>query len=331
MLRPATPSLFGRMCLGYLLVESRKLQEWRRFGEQGLGVHVDTDSRSTLIFRIDDYQRRLIVQDGPAEDVAAIGWELADENALELALSRLKARGVEVKTVAGGEAERRGTDRFWSFIGPKRMQFELFAKPVLTRVPLSMRASGFVTGEGGMGHLAITTRNPEAMQAFWREIFDARLSDHIEERLNGVNLELTFLRLNERHHSIATAATKGVRLNPLRTQIHHLNLQTASLDDVTEGYRRCRELGYKIASAIGQHPNDREISFYVESPSGFEVELGWNPIVVADEETWQPTIYQGISLWGHFPESLSTSVKLKQFGRGLVSLAKSEYVVGQKR
>ena len=42
-------------------------------------------------------------------------------------------------------------------------------------------------------------------------------------------------------------------------------------------------MGFAIANAIGQHPNDRELSFYVASPSGFEVELGWNPIVVTEE------------------------------------------------
>ena len=129
---------------------------------------------------------------------------------------------------------------------------------------------------------------------------------------------------------MALAATRGMRMNPLRTAIHHLNLQAASLDDVTEAYRRMRGMGYAIASAIGQHPNDRELSFYVASPSGFEVELGWNPIVVdaQAESAWQPAHYQGISLWGHFPESLTLGAKLGQMGRGLASLARKEYTVG---
>jgi Glyoxalase/Bleomycin resistance protein/Dioxygenase superfamily len=161
-------------------------------------------------------------------------------------------------------------------------------------------------------------------------MINARLSDTIEDKLNGVTLELSFLRLNERHHSVAIAATRGTRMNPLRTAIHHLNLQARSMDDVTEAYRRKRGTGYTIANAIGQHPNDRELSFYVASPSGFEVELGWNPIVVTEEaeSRWQPGHYQGISLWGHFPESLTLASRLGQMGRGLVSLARKEYTVG---
>lgn len=318
-------SLFGRVKLGYLVVESLKRDEWQRFGAEGLGLHLDVLDSDTLAFRVDRHQRRIIVRNGPAEDVAAIGWQVADAAALQMALARLERIGIEASEGTAHEAALRGVQGFWSFAGPKRQQYELFVQPVTTPAPLTMRASGFVTGESGLGHLAITTRRPEAMQAFWRYLFDARLSDGIDDAINGIKLDFVFMRLNERHHSIATAATRGVRMDPLRTKIHHVNLQVASLDDVTEGYLRCRALGCKIANGIGQHPNDRELSFYVASPSGFEVELGWNPIVVHEDPVWKPAHYHGISLWGHFPESLTAATKLSQFGRSLLSLTRKEY------
>jgi 2,3-dihydroxybiphenyl 1,2-dioxygenase len=323
-------SLFGRVSLGYVVVESRNLPEWRRFARDGLGLHADAIDGSALALRIDAHRRRIVVRDGAAEDVVAIGWQLHDEPALELALARLRSARLDVREVTGAEATERGVERLWAFDGPKRLRFELFTRPLLADQPLDMKASGFVTGCMGLGHFAMTTREPEAALRFFRNTFDARLSDTIEDKLNGVTLELSFLRLNERHHSVALAATRGKRMNPLRTAIHHLNLQAKSLDDVTEAYRRMRGMGYAIANAIGQHPNDRELSFYVASPSGFEVELGWNPIVVTDEDEarWQPGHYQGISLWGHFPESLTLGAKLGQMGRGLASLARKEYTVG---
>jgi len=324
------PSLFGRISLGYVVVASRRLPEWRRFASDGLGLHADTLDRSTLALRIDAHQRRIVVRDGAAEDVVAIGWQLHDEPALTLALARLRAARIDVHEVAGAEAAERGVERFWAFDGPKRLRLELFTRPLLDDRPLDMLSSGFVTGGMGLGHFAMTTREPEAALRFFQRTFDARLSDTIEDKLNGVTLELSFLRLNARHHSVALAATRGTRMNPLRTAIHHLNLQAKSLDDVTEAYRRMRGMGYAIANAIGQHPNDRELSFYVATPSGFEVELGWNPIVVTEEAErhWQPGHYQGISLWGHFPESLSLSSKLGQMGRGLASLGRKEHTVG---
>jgi 2,3-dihydroxybiphenyl 1,2-dioxygenase len=323
----AQEGLFGRVRLGYLLVESQRLDEWQRFAADGIGMHVDRIGHDVLALRIDSHERRVVVNRGPAEDVAALGWQVDDDERLRLALERLHRLRVEVREIADERAALRGVERYWSFVGPKGLASELFVAPRLSSRSLEMRASGFMTGAGGMGHVAISTREPEAMQRFWQAVFDARISDRIEERLDGVQLEITFLRMNERHHTLATAATRGRRMNPFRTQIHHLNFEAATLDDVGEAYIRCKKLGYGMANGIGQHPNDRELSFYVVSPSGFEVELGWNPIHV-DERTWQPTVHHGISLWGHRPENLTARVRLGRLVRGLTSLARPEHLAG---
>ena len=324
-------SLFGRMRLGYVLIESRRLEAWQRFATEGLGLHMEAASDGALVVRIDDRQRRIVVRPGPAEDVVATGWQMDDDEVLGLALARLRAMGLRLERLLNVEATLRGIEEGWRCRGPKGTFIELFTEACARRTdtPLHMRASGFVTGASGLGHMAITSREPEAMERFWVEAFDARLSDRIEDRLSGVTMDFAFLRLNERHHSIAIASTRGLRLDPLRTSIHHLNLQAASFDDVVQGYRQCRALGYPIASAIGQHPNDKELSFYVQSPSDFEIELGWNPLTVSeeDEPTWQPGAYQGISLWGHFPENLTAGLKARQFGRGLLSLTRREQQV----
>lgn len=319
-------SIFGRLRLGYLLAESSRQDAWRRFGADGLGVHVNAPGDGTTVFRIDDRERRVIVRPGPAEDVIAVGIEL-DKEALEMATARLHACGIEMSEGSGEEARLRGVERFVRIVGPKGQWFELFDKPRKTDRPLSMRASGFVTGDGGLGHMAITTREPEAMLAFWRDIFDARVSDTIDDKLDGLQLDFTFLHVNSRHHTVAIAATRGVRMDPLRTKIHHLNLQVASLDDVTEAYTRCRSHGFTIANAIGQHPNDRELSFYVETPSGFEMELGWHPLVVPPDKPWPVGKYHGISLWGHFPESHTLGTTMNRAARGIGSLFNREHVV----
>lgn len=322
----AIGNLFGQVRMGYLVAESNRQEAWHRFAEEGLGLHVDQAEAGSLALRVDDHQRRIIITKGPAEDVVALGWQLATQAALDLALSRLRSRGAVITPSTIEEARSRGVETFWRVMGPKGLALELYTAPVLTSAPLLMKSSGFITGDAGVGHVAITTRHPQAMQAFWREVFDARISDYIEDRIDGINLDFTFLRLNERHHSIATASTRGVRLDPLRTCIHHMNLQAASLDDVTQAYLRCRAMGCEIANSIGQHPNDKELSFYVATPSGFEIELGWNPIVV-QEDNWQTTVYQGISLWGHRPENLTMANKLGRFRNGITSLARNEYTI----
>ena len=182
-----------------------------------------------------------------------------------------------------------------------------------------------------MGHLAITSKEPEAMLGFWKKYFDARLTDHIEARISGLNLDIEFLRLNPRHHSVAVAATRGKRLDPIRTRVQHVNLEVASLEDMTNAYLRCRKLGFKVAMGVGLHTNDKDLSFYVVTPTGFQIEVGWNPVLVEDEVNWQPMVHQGISLWGHQPKDQTLGDKLREMRCAVGSLFRNEYTVPQNK
>ena len=126
------------------------------------------------------------------------------------------------------------------------------------------------------------------MRGYYNTVFDARLTDYIDETISGIKFKIRFLRVNQRHHSVAIAAVNRLPVNPIRTRVQHVNVQVADLDDMTASYQRVKELGFDMALGVGQHTNDKELSFYAMTPSGFEWEVGWNPIVV-DETTWEPT------------------------------------------
>nr|WP_218247915.1 MULTISPECIES: VOC family protein [unclassified Pseudomonas] len=320
--------IFGASSMGYVLIESNQIDRWKSFLKDGIGLHLQHAGHDGLAFRMDRHQRRIMIQRGPAEDFVAVGWQLRDHATLDIVLQRLKARGIPVQASSEQEAATRGVSRFWRIVGPKRMAIELFIEPLTTDEPLDMLCAGFITGEAGMGHLAITSRRGKAMRRFWQEIFDARQSDSIVEQLAGVTLDIDFFRVNPRHHSIAIAQVRGLPIDPIRTRAQHMNLLTISVSELTDAFLRCRALGFEMAHEIGEHPNDREQSFYVLSPSGFEIELGWNALEV-DEDTWRSTTYKGISLWGHRPEKTGTwnklSTNLGNFGRGLRSLLSPEY------
>lgn len=319
--------LFGAVSMGYVVIESNKLDDWRRFLKQGLGLHLECESEDQLAFRVDCHARRFIINRGPAEDFVAIGWQVRDARALGEIQRRLESCGIEVESGDPAAAKARGVSSYLSINGPKDLPLEFFIEAVVTDAPLRMLTSGFVTGDGGMGHVAITTRHPQKMQRFWQEIFDARLSDRISQKIAGMTLDVTFLRLNERHHSIAVAALRGLRMDPIRTKVQHVNLLCQTREDLARAYERLKDLGYEMAHEIGQHPNDREVSFYVLSPSGFEIELGWDALTV-DEQTWTPTHYNAISIWGHKPQksTLLDNLVLNagNFQRGVRSLLKPE-------
>lgn len=322
--------IFGSVRMGYAVIESNKLKQWKIFLQQGLGLHFNADEKSIneMSFRMDNHAKRLIVQKGDSEDFIALGWQVADQQTLDIILARLAEREIVVEKSSLAEAEQRGVKAFWRILGPKKQNIELFIQADLTEQPLQMLSSGFITAQAGMGHVAITSRKPLKMQRFWQEIFSARVSDYVEQEMSGVTLDVTFLRLNERHHSVAIATTREITLDPIRTKVQHMNVQAASLDDLSQAFQRCKQLGYEMAHEIGQHPNDKELSFYVISPSGFEIEFGWAPLVV-DERTWKPTKYFAISSWGHKPENPTKlymfSTNLSNLKQGISTVIHPEY------
>ena len=320
----ATISVYGAVRLGYALVDSARLAEWKRFAVDGIGMAADEQSETVVALRTDDHTRRLVVRKSADEDVAALGWEIASEAALEVILARLKARNIAVEEIKGEEAALRGVRRLWRFVGPKRLTLELFTEPVMSRSGQA-EVGGFVTGAGGMGHVAIMTRKSDQMIDFWRSIFDARISDFVEQRISGLSFKFTFLRLNSRHHSIAVGATRGLAIDPVPTKVQHIEMQATTLDQVTEAYRRCHSLGFKIGMAMGQHSNDRSVSFYAVSPSGFYFELGWNPLTIEDATGWPQITHPAISFWGHKPEDQTLGDRISLLRASVASLFRSEY------
>ncbi|MDX6741652.1 VOC family protein [Actinocorallia sp. A-T 12471] len=325
---PDTPSVFGAVHLGYLVIETERFADWRRFGADAIGMHHDALDADRMRFRLDDKECRFLLVRGPAEDVVAMGWHLADHAAFEQVEARVRASGVPYRRGTEQEAAARGVERLLRFPGPKGITQEIATAPRTAAEPMTMLAGGFVTGESGMGHVALTTTRPAETRGYFTHVFDARLTDYIDETVSGAKLKIRFLRVNERHHSIAVAAVRGAPVDPIRTRVQHLNIQVAELDDVARSYQRVHELGFSMALSVGQHTNDRELSYYARTPSGFEWEVGWNPIVV-DESTWEPSTHQGISVWGHRPVGQTIIDKLAQFRTATRSLAHKEQTVPQ--
>lgn len=330
--RPATgPSVFGAVHLGYVVVETERFTEWHRFGADAIGLHVDELDRDTMRFRMDDRECRFLLRRGPAEDLVGAGWQVDDHETFDEILSRVADRSVPVTEGTAEECALRGVERLWRFPGPKGISTEIFTRARTTAAPLKMLNSAFVTGAAGMGHLAITTKRPDELRSYYNTVFDARITDFIDENISGLTLRIRFLRVNERHHSIAVANVNGVRIDPIRTSIQHMNIQIETLDDLLASFERVTDLGFAMAWSVGQHTNDRELSYYSVTPSGFELEVGWNPVVITPEleSTWDPSTYQGISIWGHKPVGETVVTKMAQFQGALRSLREREVVVSE--
>jgi len=81
-------------------------------------------------------------------------------------------------------------------------------------------------------------------------------------------------------------------------RLSHLMLQVETVDEVGATCDVAQRLGSEIVAQLGRHTNDRMLSFYLRTPSGWEIEFGCEGIEV-DDASWHVRRYARTSIWGH--------------------------------
>ena len=288
--------------LGYLGLSVSDINAWEHFATHTLGLQVsERGDDGSLFLRMDEYHHRFLVHPTGKDDLAYIGWEVKDEHALRAMAEQLTASGIEVKKGTQAEAEARRVVDLLTFKDPSGIASEIFYGPLMTfNLPFQSPRpiSGFEGGTLGLGHMVVVMDDFDRSLHFYRDVLGMRLSDFVQvERPPGHKMRLAFFHCNPRHHTLAFYATPQP---PKR--LNHFMLQAKTLDDVGATYYLCQDQGVPIARSLGRHTNDHMVSFYLRTPSGFEVEYGWGGRVV-DDSTWQVQLHTAGSMWGHRPVS----------------------------
>lgn len=281
--------------LGYVGLEVSDIGAWKTFATEVLGLQVASREDGTVDLRMDQYAVRLRLHEGARDDITYIGWEVRDAAALRRLAQRLAEVGVPVVSAGLDLAADRRVAELIRFTDPEGTPHEAFYGPLQRTAepfvsPIGVR---FKTGRQGLGHVVLSCRDKPAMMDFFLNLLGFRLSDHIDtEVIPGRPLQISFLRCNGRHHSLALAAV------PIPKKIVHLMVEAQSIDDVGRALYRCLARGIHLSFTLGRHSNDEMLSFYPVSPSGFDIEYGWGGLEV-DDESWHVLTHDTNSAWGH--------------------------------
>lgn len=287
----------GAKRLAYVQLEVSDLGEWRRFARDVLACEVVNGSDSDNEWlRIDDRPWRVHLSRGPKNDLAAIGLEVDCREDFDEIESRLRAAGHEVRSGNAAECEKRGVHAMLLFKDPAGLAVELSYGSLMRpqspcHTPLAH--GGFVTGNQGLGHLMLVVENFAEVHKFYCDMLGFVTSDYVSTKdYGGQKGDFIFMRCNERHHTVA------VGFLPIGRTLGHLMLQVKEFDDVGRALDRVHRSGFRQTRALGRHVNDRMFSFYVESPSGIQIEYGWGGIEVEEGHSDVKT-YDVTSVWGH--------------------------------
>ncbi len=275
--------------LAYIGFETPALDDWHEFGTQVLGAQV-VERPDGLGLRIDDRAERIMIHPGERNNLAYFGWDCDGTAAVDALVDRLGT--IDIATAEEPDlASLRNVERLVSFTDPFGFRHELTTGLAHAGKFVAGREmdGGFVTGEGGLGHAVIMVPDLDAAMDFFVETLGFKVSDHIE-----VGMSLRFLHCNPRHHTIALSGAPGI------AGFHHLMLEVEQFTDVGRALDIVNDKKMTLAMSLGRHTNDLMTSFYVRTPSGFEIEYGTGGLLV-DDENWEVDTYDAMSFWGHRP------------------------------
>ncbi|HEY0497477.1 MAG TPA: VOC family protein [Kutzneria sp.] len=291
----------GIRSLGYLRIEATDMAAWREYGLKVLGMIEGKGSNpDALYLRMDDFPARLVIFPGERDRLAQAGWEVANEGELTEIAAALDAAGVAVEKASDADLADRRVNGLIRFDDPSGNTLEVFHGAALEhRRIVSPYGHTFVTGEQGLGHVVLSTRDDEEALRFYRDVLGFKLRDSMRlppqlvgRPADGAPAWLRFFGCNPRHHSLAFLPM------PTPSGIVHLMIEVGNADDVGLAMDRAARRKVPMSATLGRHVNDLMLSFYMKTPGGFDVEFGTEGRQVEDE-SWIARESTAVSLWGH--------------------------------
>ena len=287
------------MELAYLGIEVPDPGDLTPFFADVIGLTPGCQTSETMTWRNDHKVHRLIVQPGSSNDAVFFGLEVPDEAALESMASKCSELGVRFSEASPDRLLDRKVSHCLELATPWGVRAEVVVGLEDAASPCSspLVPGGFKTEGVGFGHVVFATTAFDESCEFVTSVLGFRQTDWLETELaEGIPLEVRFFHCNPRHHSLALARAPF----ELPQQLHHVMFETNERDDVGSAFDRAWDAGLAIPNGLGRHDNDEMFSFYVASPAGFLVEVGFGARVVS--EPWQDDrLYEHISAWGHQP------------------------------
>jgi 2,3-dihydroxybiphenyl 1,2-dioxygenase len=291
---PAKP----RLALAYLVFEVSSPRAWQSFCGDVLGLPAPSSNvDGSLGWPLDDAAQRIVVRSGPRDDVAALGFECADDGALDALLERLQRGGEAVAEADEALRRARRMRRLHVLDDPDGNRIELGTGLERGERGFSSAAfpHGFCIGDLGLGHAVLVSRDVERLAGFYVERLGFGVTERLDTRVGPIAVKGVFLHCNRRHHSLAIFAM------PSAKRMHHFMLQAPDIADIGLAYERARRHKVPMSLELGQHPAPEDtFSFYGSTPSGFDFELGANSREI-DPAHWHVQQTVATSSWGHRP------------------------------
>ena len=267
--------------LGYVVVQSAKVETWRDYAENVLGMQAQDAADGALYLKMDERDFRYLVVPGDADRYFASGWELADAAAFDNAIRALESSGVEPSAPAR-KKRRCAACRRWCGVSIPPAIVTNSSGACAPISGASFRRWACRVSSPGQW-VSVTpfcprrSSTPPSTFCATCSVSSSPTSSAFSFTDDPAEPEkrIHFLHCrNARHHSLAImdlAVPSGCI---------HVMAEVDSMDEVGRALDRVAAQGVKLSATLGRHCNDHMISFYMKTPGGFDLEYGYGGLTV---------------------------------------------------
>jgi 2,3-dihydroxy-p-cumate/2,3-dihydroxybenzoate 3,4-dioxygenase len=255
------------------------------FATEIVGLELAASSETGVAhLRADSRHHCLSLVEG-ASGVIASGFQVADEDALTAAETRLERAGFTVRRGDPAEARSRRVRQFIGFDDPFGNRLELVCQQESVTRPVAFTRHAGITE---FGHLCLDAPDVHEAYRFWNSHFNARVSDWIGDKA-------CLIRIDPVHHKLAVFQADGPGLC-------HMNFQVETIDDVFRNWHFLVEHGVEIEMGPGRHPQSTAVFLYFLGPEGFTYEYSFGVRRIEDDAAWRPRTFDpdepgSIDMW----------------------------------
>lgn len=287
--------------LGFVVVETQQPENWRSFLENVVGaMPVESSVDGVFHYRVDERPFRFRIIEGATDRLVAAAYEIDTREELDALAERIASAGQSVVWGSDADASSREVEAFFAASDPAGNGLEFYVgHAVADKAFVSPQGvSGFVTGKLGMGHAVFAAPDFPASHDFYKQVVGFHDTDLPEFKFSpdpaDPGMRFAFMHAdNGRHHAVALGEMPQVPPHCV-----HIMLEMETISDVGKCHDRMRAAGVPESASIGRHLNDQTLGFYMRTPSGFDLEIGCDSLVI-DPTTWKATAHEAPSEWGH--------------------------------
>ena len=283
--------------LSYFVAQIGDVQKWQHYAENVLGMMTSPAAGGGLYIKMDDRPFRMLIVEGAESRYLASGWELGSKTAFDAMLARLDASAVAYELADAAFCAQRQVNEAALLQDPAGNRHELTwgyrsdCQPFVS----PQGVPRFLTGDMGLGHTVLPTPNFDECAAFYQNVLGFEISDIFNFRPapDAPATRIHFLHCgNARHHSLAIAEYD------VPSKCVHVMVEVDSMTEVGRAHDRRQAHGVPLSATLGQHLNDKMTSFYMKTPSGFDLEYGCGGLQV-DWNQHTAFEFTKVSIWGH--------------------------------